>query len=1577
MLPPESEAAHFNFPYFFGYQQVQSHLIRLQETLDDVEFEGDIVLNFEKCQWFDIFPLAQLLTILFSRVDRKPILHVVGPCVDVLPYIFASIARWRRQLNSEDLEERNNAQQKLDRSENLYPQLRRRAGSFLLGWGVFDLIEDNYEPIHWYMSRNKVVSLGELREIYQFAYGVSAPVTAVTSDRVWPFSVVHENEQAEMIERVNGEELLASALMKRATDVIADGTASNVFFYEPFENVFRHAFPDGYEHKLTLVAMRINHWMYQGNEVTPKGKWVMSQLPTWESKYIESLGGKSFMEITINDSGLGIPVTINTSMLRDGQYCKEHNISAEPFHEDASLAWKSIKFAFESYSTRRTEIAPGIRGLAWLKEKMLKARGLIQVVSNGGNYVLADYGEGLIEASFPESQENATNQFLHGTYIRMLFPLEDTLRRTPDRRPRWDRIRYTSTPLTKVRDDELGVFLVPSELTNEPAIDDWSRFFEQVSSSLSASPEKLAALDFDRQQVSRWAMENLFKALLGSPNLHGKIIAVNCNRHVTCRLDTISSISDFKDANLVLPIFETNLRMYWAGLNLEAEGKLLRAFQRGFSRPSQEILSCANGNRGYFVWENASPRDFSFGIEEVESVVRHRLGDKLWENLEERGAIHRGRYVMPLSNLTVSTYVEPHQVFAEGGIASLLCDHLAALLRWRYGRVLGKNLKNMKVLTATRIGRDIATRMPEAYPQKYFVYFDYHLLQPTKPRLLKHLSGNSVVIVVDIISTGAQVEELIRICSDANCEILGILSFIDFSPEISIHARQFQSVNGALIEHKTFKRSPQTISRPRKGDTQVNKESFSVSPAVEIEAESGQQKSAILSRERGLRLLEDAEAIHYGHYELFGRHAEFVTNFGRLITSHSPQREEIIRSVEQAILTGSRKGSPTAIVLYPDFSNIHILQAPIERRNKIRALTRGQDKLLQFVEARRGSRSRGRRYWLTQSEVKKLKEWAQTVYPNGYSVLLLDDGASSGETLLALLDLARELEPREVSAFVIVNRMPHLRTHHHTEIEKFAWATSSFHCLLHLNAQVYARENCPMCHERTELLRELRQAKDEWFKAQLENRLQKLEPITALHPQDLPEGLFAQQVHDVPPFSWDNQRILPGDQQSVISRALSVRTAINDGLQLIDVLKEVSDQANDHIWHLSAIEIGRRVDLHLSQRCEADIRDAFIEVLAGRNLQRRISALEALRYMRPESLLPAMRHIVHAALDILYGDEIVGELLLLIRRVFSYRHLITPLAFEEEQAVAQELDRASAHVRPMTPVRESIERINYEWGKGPQPQLNLTTTISSLEKIFKTQRALGHRLLYVLAEYISDYREDIDRTVTSAIDDVVRAAYLARILFSSLEEIGMLRDRVDLSAADQALTEARSLRMWVEAHMWSTERRKPRELMQKLEDLKDLCGTIEKVLKTQLVKPAEASENAVQAFKTNLPEALRESKIQLDFFNLADKDDVIIVDQALYRDIIRNLLQNLRHAIDPANKTVKAELRVFRATENHASQIQLQIDCMTKGEQFGTIRSGENTTEVLRQNAEPYGVEWTHSSNEAAVWSETWSFWRL
>jgi adenine/guanine phosphoribosyltransferase-like PRPP-binding protein len=1593
MIPREDQIPHFNFPSIFTSVTVGKALSTLAEAFDDSDVR-ELVLNFEKCHWFEVLALTQLLTILVSKRSARKTLHIVGPCREILPYFHRYIKTLDSRLERIDLteEDRTRVISSKHRHEKQLPGLRARAGSFLVGWGFFDLLEDQC-LCRWYTAREAdFTTIDTFREHYIFGYGSNMPVAGYEAGRVWPFNLVYRNEQDQILDRINGEELIAGALKKFAgCDVITNGIAQNVLFFEPVENVFEHAYPEASDDDFGLIVMRVTDWLFdEQKNLTSKAQWLLSRLPQWEQEYLKALGsrGGAFMEIIIADAGQGVAGTLAEALVKDSSYCDKRGIQLADEELNEIDAWEVIRYAFEDHSTRKPDPPPGKRGLAWIKEKLDEYGGLIQIVSDNSTYVLADYGNGLVELT-KDILTAAAMAYPAGTYVRLIFPLQAETRPTLDRRPRWGRAPDRQSLFIETRVPNLVCFRVPDSLKGHPELEEWEIFLSQVSSEIVKNRQDIAAMDFEGVVFTRWSLERMFSAFLQHPELIGRVIAINCSRQTISRLDTVTVLEELAVRQLIIPIFETNLRAYWAGASSKNERTLMKWFQDGFGECDDDFCRLAKSNHAYFLFESDVPVALCLKIEQIEALVRHRLGERLSDSLRNRGAVNEGGFIMPLTDITVSTYVEPHQIFADSKIASLLCYHLAVLLRWQYAR-LAKRDREQHVITATRIGRDIAMRMPESYEHKNtFIYYDYHLLGPNRPRLLKDLPPSYVVIVVDIVTTGTQVEELINICENNDSIILGIISFIDFSPGSEKMVRQFLRRNQTVIEHKTFWRSPQVIRPPVSGDIPVDKNTFSLSAVVESSAKDD-LSHAVLSVDRGLRLLEDAEVIHVGHYELFGHHFEFVINFGRLLTISSVSRDEILRHVEKLII--GNKEFPNAIVVYPNLSNAHILHGALERRHRIKALV--ESDALRFVEARYSVGGQPRTYWLKAHEIDELRNWASAQYPKGYSVLIIDDQSVSGATMWSLINLARELHPRGIAATVIVSQPPFLQgSTTHREFERQIWAKSEFTCVTEIAVPVFTSANCLLCLERAFLISELEKARTTWLKLSIQERVDDLEVRTTLHPQDIPAISKNGRASLGPSFSWHDSKILPGPKQSLPSRAISARIALNNRVPILRILRDIA-KASPDLWKLTVIDIARRSDLLQQQEVEIKVRDFLLKVIAEGENDRRVPALEALRQMRSEVLLPIIPEAVKLTLKANYSESAVAELIILLRRAFS-SHTLEPIqVFDTELQITHTVDEALSLLPPTSDNRPWVEAIVKEFTPcsgtlhGPSDsagqQIDILTIVRKLERVLMTSRRAEHRLLYELRRYLANQTIGFDYGVATALENAVRVASLAKIFSAQLREMGALQEESLGQIAQKAYEDARILHQEVENHMRSNVKENIRRIKDKLGKLDLLIVKIEKELRIHVVSPASVIRGEYQRWEREFAGAKPLVRRSIDLSLKPAENSFIIVGKGLFQRIVRNLFLNLKHAMTTnrdGESSIAATIRLNEKLEADGWRVYLSVYCTTRAKGYSENQLEGTTTSQLRLEGDAYRI--MHSISERSLsdpkspWLETWSFGRL
>ena len=635
---------------------------------------------------------------------------------------------------------------------------------------------------------------------------------------------------------MNGEDLVAGPLRRYAeVDLIKNGVAPNVLFFEPFENVFQHAFATPTTTDSGLFAMRLLHWFYsKDDQLIPAARWLFTFLPDWLRLYFEQVGPKPMLELAISDCGLGIPNTLASAFALDADYHQKMGLPSWDSLQPEDRAWEIIRYAFDEHSSGRTAtLLPGHRGLSWVKRTIEDKGGFVQVVSNGVSYSYWVVGGQKSEARHLLSTEPGFR--LPGTHFRIVIPLDhrnviSDFPRTPAWRPRQDVRELFDEPQPNVT----VVPLDPALRGSVPSQADCESFFHTLQTLADANPNSLIALDCEQASLSRIGLEYLCGGVRANRTLHGKLIVINCDRSVVCRLPTVMEVNQLHELDLILPFFDTSLRLFWAGATVQEEAELVKCF-RGQALGA-ELQRFAVRNAGYFNNSTGRTIRFRFDIEAVETAVRLTLGTRLMEALKRLQALHRGRFVLPQSGKTVSTYIEPHKLFGDPALAARVCNHIATLLRWRYRPLTPQGPKKLRVLTATRIGRDITARMPAAYPRSSFVYYDYHIVRPGKPRLVKHLAGQSVVIVVDIVTTGGQVSELIAASEHAQAKVLGVVSIVDFSPGDRTTTRLFRLQDGTPVEHRTFWREPQTLSVSHEKDTLVDAHTLSLSPPVGVSA---------------------------------------------------------------------------------------------------------------------------------------------------------------------------------------------------------------------------------------------------------------------------------------------------------------------------------------------------------------------------------------------------------------------------------------------------------------------------------------------------------------------------------------------------------------------------------------------------------------------------------------------------------------------------------------------------------------------------------------------------------------------
>ena len=170
------------------------------------------------------------------------------------------------------------------------------------------------------------------------------------------------------------------------------------------------------------------------------------------------------------------------------------------------------------------------------------------------------------------------------------------------------------------------------------------------------------------------------------------------------------------------------------------------------------------------------------------------------------------------------------------------------------------------------------------------------------------------------------------------------------------------------------------------------------------------------------------------------------------------------------------------------------------------------------------------------------------------------------------------------------------------------------------------------------------------------------------------------------------------------------------------------------------------------------------------------------------------------------------------------------------------------------------------------------------------------------------------------------------------------------------------------------------DFIDKVEDLKEYFQKVTGELETQIVNPIEFVTKAYDNFISNPPTDLKDITLDVQLqYDRTLSNPLVLVDRGLFREIIHNLLTNLRHAISPHRNLVTAIIKIDLMEDLHEPYIAVGINCFTRDKKH-TYKE-QRTTDRLLKEAMPYNIYniipdkcKTHSF---APWEESWLFGRL
>jgi hypothetical protein len=365
--------------------------------------------------------------------------------------------------------------------------------------------------------------------------------------------------------------------------------------------------------------------------------------------------------------------------------------------------------------------------------------------------------------------------------------------------------------------------------------------------------------------------------------------------------------------------------------------------------------------------------------------------------------------------------------------------------------------------------------------------------------------------------------------------------------------------------------------------------------------------------------------------------------------------------------------------------------------------------------------------------------------------------------------------------------------------------------------------------------------------------------------------------------------------------------------------------------------------------------------------------------MRPEALVGKTEEIMQAALRHTESDEVLASLTLLFRRLLSYPHLTRDDALTDEQLIARIIDENYAKAANGSPRRAALERLSVELTTTvAHHAFDLPSLIRELESHFQITRHQSHRLLYRLSEYIADGGAQPERDILGALDTVVRVCRLGVMFLQAMADRHKLQASSLIVEATDAYDRARRLSRHARSYIHGTEPFNGVGMRDELEALAAACQALCTELESQICDVPRLFLDTWQHFLKHRPNELEGIEMSVAVPDQPKASLHAICDTSLFGNIIRNMMWNLRHAVDRETGQIVAAFAIGNSADN--STVSVQLTCTT-GPERRTAADADSTLVRLRREAEAYGVEMddrvTLPVPAETKWAEAWHFRRL
>ncbi len=884
---------------------------------------------------------------------------------------------------------------------------------------------------------------------------------------ILPISSFSDRNDLDYQKELSNIELKTLLTEYSVLDYVDSGVLSDVLIEELITNAINYGEKVG-PNKNSLCT-----WI--SSRLVKSASTALKEYPQWLRSTYKSLIGKHFLEIVLCDSGIGV-------------YEQLKNFAHHTIKANLTSVKSILDYAFDKYSSSsnrlRTEQAQLPRGLFWVYDIVRQYGGVLTIRSNGF-YMGYDFLNSRKDPKLLNLWDSGGKcQNVNGTLIQILLP-EVTVKPL--------NINTTFSNLNKY--EPITIVIEPPS-SQKPIIDFVKKIANEIEILCHGANEIICFVDCTALDVTNENHRRIFIYLtryilyFQNPQLFWIIgpskfdTLTELNNLITSKDKTISDnnskifnifYENIKDYDKrVIPISFPDGSIDWLGTT-KNEKKVLNYLWGALSITYNEIdveeeivirLAKTNPNllqlKGTVHPESQWILTFQFDIIFILNSIRNSISNSASSIIHHTsGVINRyDCYHLPHGSYS-NYYIYLKPIFVKPNTIRQLARYLIYILVESQKKI---GMRVDTILGGTHSAKRLIHMIAEELSAEALT-IDRYIDQINEPSIEPIVANKKLIVVTDVISTGSFVTKIVEKLKQYSAEIVAICSICD------LRKSSVGVISGIKIV-SLFKKSVDKIDQPN-GKKVYEINPISLRPTLLEEERKRNEVGNLIESDEFIDLVNNSKALVPAHCILGPTHYAYFIDTYELLKAHSHTLFKILLDdiKKQLVFFNLDPKSSLKILVTAEGSNAELFFPDLIIK-EYPHLT-----------------------WIKVDRIRLSKEGAwqldrldPTIDPvdliDDSVVLVWDDGSNTGSTMMQLLEIISEYNPRVILAYCLINRLPNNKSLFFKKIRSLGHPKNSKPGQMYLKfvatlpIGTYVHSNCPICnYEKIEIppIREIEQ----------------------------------------------------------------------------------------------------------------------------------------------------------------------------------------------------------------------------------------------------------------------------------------------------------------------------------------------------------------------------------------------------------------------------------------------------------------------------------------------------------------------